>query len=150
MTKIKIIAIGSLSPKFKSIFDDYAKKIKFFCDFSITEIKEISEEKNIDIKIKKETALILNHIDSSQQVILTSLRGNLYNSFEFANLLNKLQNRNIAIIIGGSNGVDESKFKNSIKISFSNLTFPHQLFRVMLAEQIYRGYSILNNNKYHK
>lgn len=144
MIKINLIAIGSLSNELKNVFNDYAKRIGFFSNFNLIEIKEINEN-NIDIKIKKETELILSKIPKNTEVILLSLLGKEMESEQFAQAI---QDKNITFIIGGSNGVDESKFSNKIK--FSKMTFPHQIFRIMLIEQIYRAFTIHKNIKYHK
>lgn len=115
-----------------------------FCSINLIEIKE-QVNKNIDLKIAEETKLILEKIPKNSKVYYLSLRGKKLDSNEFSDLLIE---DNITFVIGGSNGVDETYFKN--KICFSDLTFPHQLFRIMLIEQIYRGFSIKNNIKYHK
>ncbi|VEU75687.1 ribosomal RNA large subunit methyltransferase h [Mycoplasmopsis maculosa] len=150
MTKIKLISVGSLSPKFKFLFEDYAKQINHFSSFSFVEIKEFSEEKNIDLKKEKETKLILESIIPNSYVILTSFRGKQFDSLEFSNIFLNNKNKDISIIIGGSDGVVEESIPYKLKLSFSNMTFPHQLFRIMLVEQIYRSYMIINNKKYHK
>ncbi|WP_373597938.1 23S rRNA (pseudouridine(1915)-N(3))-methyltransferase RlmH [Metamycoplasma equirhinis] len=142
--KINIIAVGSLTKEYKTLYDSYIKKITFFAKINLIEIKEIVNE-NIGIKVLKETKLIIEKIPKNSTVYYLSLRGQKIDSKEFSSLLVE---DNITFIIGGSNGVDEQFFQN--KISFSDLTFPHQLFRVMLTEQIYRGFAILNNIKYHK
>ncbi len=142
--KINIIAVGSLTKEYKTLYDSYIKKITFFAKINLIEIKEIVNE-NIGIKVSKETKLIIKKIPKNSTVYYLSLRGQKIDSKEFSSLLVE---DNITFIIGGSNGVDEQFFQN--KISFSDLTFPHQLFRVMLTEQIYRGFTILNNIKYHK
>ncbi|BDX52959.1 23S rRNA (pseudouridine(1915)-N(3))-methyltransferase RlmH [Metamycoplasma equirhinis] len=142
--KINIIAVGSLTKEYKTLYDSYIKKITFFAKINLIEIKEIVNE-NIGIKVSKETKLIIEKIPKNSTVYYLSLRGQKIDSKEFSSLLVE---DNITFIIGGSNGVDEQFFQN--KISFSDLTFPHQLFRVMLTEQIYRGFAILNNIKYHK
>lgn len=142
--KINIIAVGSLNDKYKPIYQEYVKKINFFASINLIEIKEIVEE-NIELKIKKETKLILEKIPKNSHVIYLSLYGKKMDSIEFSKMLDV---DNLTFIIGGSNGVDETYFLN--KISFSDLTFPHQLFRIMLVEQIFRGFTIKNNIKYHK
>ncbi|AWX69450.1 23S rRNA (pseudouridine(1915)-N(3))-methyltransferase RlmH [[Mycoplasma] anseris] len=142
--KINIIAVGSLTKEFKSLYEDYVKKISFFSSINLFEIKE-QNENNIELKIKKETKLILEKIPKNSKVYYLSLYGKKMNSETFSELLIE---DNITFIIGGSNGVEEDFFEN--KISFSDLTFPHQLFRVLLVEQIFRGFAIKNNIKYHK
>lgn len=144
--KINIIAIGSLEKDFKILYDEYIRKVGSYTKINLIEIKE-SKERNIDIKKAKETEQILSKIPKNSPIILCSLQGKMYDSIEFSEIFDK---DNLTFIIGGSDGVDESKFENSTKIKFSNMTFPHQLFRVMLSEQIYRAFSIINNKKYHK
>lgn len=147
---IQIIAVGSLSLEFKKVFEKYEKSISHFANLNVIEVKEISEEKNINVKIQKETSLILSKIQKDSTIFLCSLQGKQYDSLEFAQLIKQQNNRNITFVIGGSNGVDEQKFDNNFKISVSKMTFPHQLFRCLLVEQIYRAFSILENKKYHK
>ena len=142
--KLNIIAIGSLSKEYQNLYDSYLKKISFFASINLIQIKEIKNP-NIDLKIEKETKLILEKIPKNSKVYYLSLSGKKVNSIQFSNLIDE---DNITFIIGGSNGVDERYFIN--KISFSDLTFPHQLFRVMLVEQIYRSFTIKNNIEYHK
>ena len=142
--KLNIIAIGSLTKEYQNLYDSYLKKISFFASINLVQIKEIKNT-NIDLKIEKETKLILKKIPKNSKVYYLSLSGKKVNSIQFSNLIDE---DNITFIIGGSNGVDEKYFNN--KISFSDLTFPHQLFRVMLVEQIYRSFTIKNNIEYHK
>lgn len=142
--KLNIIAIGSLNKECQNLYDSYLKKISFFASINLVQIKEIKNT-NIDLKIEKETKLILKKIPKNSKVYYLSLSGKKVNSIQFSNLIDE---DNITFIIGGSNGVDEKYFNN--KISFSDLTFPHQLFRVMLVEQIYRSFTIKNNIEYHK
>ncbi|MBN4089459.1 23S rRNA (pseudouridine(1915)-N(3))-methyltransferase RlmH [Mycoplasma enhydrae] len=142
--KINIIAVGTLSIELKKIYEQYTKKIYFLANLNLVEIKEVVHN-NIELKKAKETELILSKIPKNSKVFYLSLQGNQMNSEEFSDLFVE---DNITFIIGGSNGLQEDKFLN--KISFSKMTFPHQLFRIMLVEQIYRGLSIKKNIKYHK
>ena len=128
----------------KHLFNDYLKRVSFYCNLNIIEIKE-SKNQSIDIQKKQETLRIINAIPKNSRVFLCSLNGREYTSNEFANIINQ---DNLSFIIGGSNGLDEETFKNKIK--FSSLTFPHQLFRVILLEQIYRAFTIKTSKKYHK
>ncbi|AKA49687.1 50S rRNA methyltransferase [Mycoplasmopsis gallinacea] len=143
--KLNIVAVGSLSKEYQVLFNDYVKKIEFFCKVNVIEIKEQKID-NIELKIKKETEMILSKIPKNSNVIYLSTKAKQYDSVEFASLFTNIDNT--TFVIGGSNGVDESYFEK--KVNFSKMTFPHQLFRVMLIEQIYRGFSIVNNIKYHK
>ena len=103
--------------------------------------------------MKAEKELILKYIDKKDYIISLDIKGQNLTSTELANKLDKtfITNSTITFIIGGSDGIDEEIKKiSNYKLSFSNLTFPHQLFRVMLLEQIYRSFKILNNETYHK
>ena len=142
--KINIVSVGKLQKEFKTLFESYKKKIEFYSKLNIIEIKEVND-KNMKVQIEKETEAILNVIPKNSEVILCSLKGKTYSSVEFSNFFNK---DNLTFVIGGSHGVDESQFTNKIK--FSDMTFPHQMFRVMLIEQIFRSLSIKNGSKYHK
>ncbi|UUD36560.1 23S rRNA (pseudouridine(1915)-N(3))-methyltransferase RlmH [Mycoplasmopsis citelli] len=143
--KINIIAVGSLTKEFQVLYDDYAKKLSFFTKINLIEIRE-QKFNNVEQKILKETQMILEKIPKNSKVIYFSLQGEQVSSEEFGK--NFLETDNVTFVIGGSNGVAEEYFSN--KISFSKMTFPHQLFRVMLVEQIYRSFSIKHNIKYHK
>lgn len=142
---INLIAVGKLEKDFQKLFDEYSKRIFAFSKFNLIEIKE-NTLKNLEVKKEKETLEILSKILKNSTVFLLSIKGKNYSSEEFSKLINN--DANITFVIGGSNGVIESYFEN--KISFSKLTFPHQLFRVILIEQIYRAFTIKNNLKYHK
>lgn len=142
--KLNIIAVGSLTKQYLDLYNSYIKKIQPFCSINLIEIKEQNID-NIELKKEKETKLILEKIPKNSKVYYLSIHGKKIDSVQFSNLLVE---DNITFIIGGSNGVNEEHFEN--KISFSDLTFPHQLFRILLAEQIYRGFSIKENMKYHK
>ena len=142
--KLNIIAVGSLTKQYLDLYNSYAKKIQPFCSINLIEIKEQNID-NIELKKEKETKFILEKIPKNSKVYYLSIHGKKLDSIQFSNLLVE---DNITFIIGGSNGVNEEHFEN--KISFSDLTFPHQLFRILLVEQIYRGFSIKKNMKYHK
>lgn len=142
--KLNIIAVGSLTKQYLDLYNSYNKKIQPFCSINLIEIKEQNID-NIELKKEKETKLILEKIPKNSKVYYLSIHGKKLDSVQFSNLLVE---DNITFIIGGSNGVNEEHFEN--KISFSDLTFPHQLFRILLVEQIYRGFSIKENMKYHK
>ncbi|AAT27641.1 23S rRNA (pseudouridine(1915)-N(3))-methyltransferase RlmH [[Mycoplasma] mobile] len=142
--KINLIAVGKLEKEYLNLYLSYLKKISFFATINLIEIKEINE-KNIDLKKQKETELIIEKIPKNSKVYLCSLQGQEKTSEDFSLLFNE---DNLTFVIGGSNGVDESTFLH--KISFSKNTFPHQLFRILLVEQIYRSFTILKGIKYHK
>ena len=159
MLHINIICVGKIKEtQLKDAITEYSKRLSKYCNLSIIELadKPIPEKSNetIDNQIKQAEALdIINHLSKESYKICLDLSGKQYTSEEFANKITNISNINSTIdfIIGGSLGVtDELRNMCNEKISFSKMTFPHQLFRVFLLEQIYRAFKINNNEKYHK
>ncbi len=148
---IKIICIGKLKENYlKDAQIEYLKRIQ---KYTKLEIIELEDEKDSIDPLLKEKDKILKHIKPKDNIILLDINGKELNSIELSNYINKeiTYNNNITFIIGSSNGLhDDIKKLTSKKLSFSRLTFPHQLFRILLLEQIYRSYKILNNESYHK
>ena len=157
MIKIKIVCVGKIKEEyFVNAVKEYEKRLSRFCQFEIKEIKEENFNDNptksqIDLIINREGENILKEIKG--EAYLLDIQGKEFSSVEFSNLLKEDINKGseITFIIGGSYGVSE-KVKSTVtkKISFSKMTFPHTMFRVMLVEQIYRAYTIINGAKYHK
>lgn len=143
---IKIICIGKIKEKFyRDAIEEYMKRLSKYHKVEIIELP--------DSNIKQEKELILKKIDSKDYIITMEIEGKQLTSIELSEMLDKtfLNYSNITFIIGGSDGLDdEIKNLSNYKLSFSKLTFPHQLFRVILLEQIYRSFKILNNETYHK
>lgn len=149
---IKIICSGKIKENYlKDAIAEYSKRISKYDKLEIIELPDY----DYDLKktLQKEKENILKNINLKDYNILLDLNGKNYTSLELANKLDKIRitNSNITFIIGGSYGVDEEikKIVNE-RISFSKLTFPHQLFRVILLEQIYRCFKIINHEEYHK
>lgn len=143
---IKIICVGKIKEKYlRDAISDYEKRISKYHKINIIEVE--------DSNMKEESIRILKNIKKDDFVITLEINGNVISSVEFANKIDKLfiTNSNITFVIGGSDGIDDSvKERSNYSLSFSTLTFPHQLFRVILLEQIYRCFKILNNETYHK
>ncbi len=150
---IKIICVGKIKEKYLSdAIEEYKKRLSKYTKLEIIEVSDI-DNPNIDIVLNKEKELIERHIDSKDYVITLEIEGNMLSSIELANKIDNIfnTNSNITFIIGGSYGLHQNiKNRSNYKLSFSKLTFPHQLFRVNLLEQIYRSFKINNNEKYHK
>ena len=149
---IKIICSGKIKENYlKDAIVEYSKRISKYDKLEIIELPDY----DYDLKktLQKEKENILRNINLKDYNILLDLNGKNYTSLELADKLDKVRitNSNITFIIGGSYGVDEEikKIVNE-RISFSKLTFPHQLFRVILLEQIYRCFKIINHEEYHK
>ena len=150
---IKIITVGTIKEKYlKDAIEEYQKRIKKYTNIELIEVKDeglVEESKAISLEAEK----IKKHLNSKDYIITMEIEGKQITSKEFAEKLNQIQieNSNIVFIIGGSYGLsNELKQMAKYHLSFSKLTFPHQLFRVLLLEQIYRCYKILNNESYHK
>lgn len=143
---IKIICCGKLKEKYlQDACLEYQKRIGKYANLQIIELK--------DSDIEQEKNEILKHIDKKDYIITLEILGNNLTSLEFATKLDKIfiEYPNITFIIGGSDGIhDDIKKISNYALSFSSLTFPHQLFRVMLLEQIYRCFKINHNETYHK
>ena len=158
--KITIIAVGQIKEKFyRDAIDEYAKRLSKYCKF---EVIEVADEKTPDkcseteeqLILSKEAEKILKHIRPDMYVYALAIKGKKMDSVAFANDINQLGlsgKSSIAFVIGGSLGLHDSILKRSDKqLSFSDMTFPHQLMRVILSEQIYRCYRIIANEPYHK
>ena len=147
---IKIICVGKIKEKFFiDALKEYQKRISKYSKLEIIELPDY----NYDPKktITEEGKNILSKINDKDFVITLEIEGNKLNSNELSNFIEKNISKNITFVIGGSYGLsDEVKERSNYKLSFSDLTFPHQLFRIILLEQIYRSFKIINNESYHK
>ena len=157
MVKVKVIAVGKVKEKYYSeALNEYAKRLSRYCDIKIVEVKEENflkepnESQKLEI-LKLEAEHIKKEIKG--YLMVTAIEGKKFSSVDFSKKIDSIKNVNseISIVIGGSYGVDDSiKQMAQEKISFSDMTFPHTLFRVLILEQLYRAFSILNDGKYHK
>ena len=151
---IKLICIGKIKEKYLTDgIEEYRKRLKAFCDFEIIELKEVNTD-DINKNIESEGDLILNNIKKTDYVIALSIPGKNISSESFAQMIKEHYTYNssvITFVIGGSNGLDNRVLQRSnYQLSFGKMTFPHQLMRLILLEQIYRCMMINNNHKYHK
>ena len=144
---IKIICVGKIKENYLTeLINDYKNRISKYHKIEIIELK--------DNDINTESDSILNNLSSKDYNILLDIKGEKLDSISLSNIISSTFTNGygtIAFIIGGSNGVND-KVKSIVnkKISFSDLTFPHGLFRGVLLEQIYRSFKIINNESYHK
>lgn len=143
---IRIICIGKLKEKYLvNMVEDYLKRINKYHKITVLELPDSNQ--------KEENDRILKHLKNNNYKVALTIDGNRLSSVEFSQLIseNLMHYANIDFIIGGSNGLNETVIKNAnYLLSFSDLTFPHGLFRGILLEQIYRGFKIINNETYHK
>ena len=159
MIKINIIAVGKLKEKYLTdALKEYLKRLTAFAKVEIIEINEYKAKDNpslgeIEIIKEKEGEAILSKISKSAYVIPMCIEGTQLSSEEFSKKIEGIMqiSGEIDFIIGGSFGLSEKvKQRGNLKLSFGKITLPHQLMRVVLCEQIYRAFSIINNSKYHK
>ncbi|SFD20218.1 23S rRNA (pseudouridine(1915)-N(3))-methyltransferase RlmH [Clostridium uliginosum] len=157
---ITIISVGKLKEKYlKHAIEEYSKRLSRYCKLNIVELDDEKTPDNASLKdeliIKdKEGNKILNIIKDNMFVITLDLKGKTLSSEELSKFIHDCGvrgNSNLCFIIGGSLGLSDSVLKRAnYSLCFSKMTFPHQLFRVMLLEQIYRNFRISNGEPYHK
>ena len=158
--RIKIICVGKIREKYlKDGIDEYAKRLSRFCTLDICELPDVkipdkASKAQCDAIKREEGEAILKSISKDSYVISLCIEGKTLSSKELALKISDITlsgKSNIDFIIGGSLGLcDEVKKKSDLKISFSAFTFPHQLMRLILTEQIYRSFKINFNEEYHK
>ena len=156
--KINIITVGKIKEKYlKEAIDEYKKRLSKFCTLNIIEVNESVARVENDSGIKKpledEAQNIISKI-KNEYVIALDIDGKEYSTIEVSEKIKEITLKGvseISFVIGGSYGLDNLvKKRADLRLSFSKLTFPHQLFRVILLEQIYRVFKIINNEPYHK
>lgn len=144
MLSVKILCVGNLKEDYwRAACNEYIKRLSRFCRTEIVECAESSPE--------KEKTELEKHL--SGYLIALCVEGKKLSSGNFAHLMEDipLRNSRLTFVIGGSDGLSEEiKAKADLRLSFSDMTFPHQLMRVILLEQIYRAFTINNNTRYHK
>jgi len=156
MIKINLICMGDIKEKYlREAIAEYSKRLSRFADLKIIELKEhvAKSSNNADIQqaLLKDSEEMKKHLKG--HLICLDINGKMLSSEEFAKKIEKtsLTNSEISFVIGASNGIHENiKNLSNEKISFSKMTFPHQLMRVVFLEQLYRAFTILNNIAYHK
>ena len=147
---IKIITVGKIKEKyFIEAIEEYKKRITKYSKLEIIELSDLNFDK--EKTLYEEGKNILSKINEKDFVITMEIEGKKMDSIELSSFIDKNFSRNITFVIGGSYGLsNEVKERSDYKLSFSDLTFPHQLFRIILLEQIYRSFRIINNESYHK
>lgn len=143
---MKLICVGKIKENYlKDAINEYLKRLSKYTKLEVIELK--------DSNINDEEELILKHINNNDFVVTLEIEGKMLSSKELSKKLEEwfINSYNIVFVVGGSCGLSENvKKRSNYKISFSKLTFPHQLLRVILLEQIYRSFKIINNETYHK
>lgn len=148
---IKIVCVGKIKEKyFEGAIYEYVKRLSKYTKLDIV---EVPDEANVDKALKVEGDRILSKIKDDEYVIALDVNGSELSSLDFAHKMDFIFNINskLTFVIGGSYGLSKDvKSRSNYLLSFSKMTFPHQMFRVILLEQIYRAYKINNNERYHK
>lgn len=157
---INIISVGRIKEKFmEQGIDEYKKRLSRYCDLRIIEVAdekapENLSDKEMEIVKDKEGERILSKIGNNSYVIALEIRGKDLSSEKLAEKINELMidgHSDISFVIGGSLGLSNNVLARvNYKLSFSKMTFPHQLMRLILLEQVYRSFRIMNNEPYHK
>lgn len=154
--KIKLLAIGKTdNPQLIKLIDEYQNRLKHYIKFELEIIADLKNAKKIsEIQQKeKEGELILSKLQKTDHLILLDEKGQHFTSIEFSKYLQKKMNmglKRLVLVVGGPYGFSESVYKKSIgKIALSKMTFSHQMIRLFIVEQLYRGFSILKNEPYH-
>jgi 23S rRNA (pseudouridine1915-N3)-methyltransferase len=154
--KIKLLVIGKTDDKnLVQLIENYQKRLQHYISFQLEVILDIKNVKNLsEIQQKeKEGELILSKLQNTDQLILLDEKGKEFRSLDFANFLQKKMNsgiKQLVLVIGGPYGFSETVYKKAMgKISLSKMTFSHQMIRLFIVEQLYRGFTILKNEPYH-
>lgn len=157
---INLITVGKIKEKYlKDAIAEYSKRLSRYCKLNIVELPdektpENASNKEEQIIKEKEGERILKHMKDNMYVVALDLKGKMLSSEELSDFISDLQlngRSDAAFVIGGSLGLSPEVLKRAdYKLCFSKMTFPHQLMRVILLEQIYRGYKIMKGEPYHK
>lgn len=158
--KITVIAVGKIKERFyREAVAEYEKRLSRYCKLEIIQVEDektpdrAGEALETEIK-RREAERIMRHIREDAFVVTLEIRGRMYDSEEFSGAIERLAiqgTSHIQFIIGGSLGLHEDVCKRADRaVSFSKMTYPHQLMRVILLEQLYRAYRIMNGEPYHK
>lgn len=161
MIRINIICIGKIKEKyFTDAIAEYSKRLTAFCKFAITELNEEKIRSNtpnqsqIQEVLNSEGKRILQKIGTGDYVVAMCIEGKLMSSEELTKVIDNVSlsgKSTVDFIIGGSYGLsNEVKSRANLKLSMSKMTFPHQMARMILSEQVYRAFEISSNGKYHK
>lgn len=153
--QIDLIVVGKLKEKgMQQMCNEYIKRLGSYCKLNVIELKDESNNLDESLVITREAEAINKVLDEKSYIIIMDIDGKQMTSEAFSTKIDEIttyDNSKLTFVIGGSLGIDPSiKAKANLRMSFSKMTFPHQLFRVMLLEQIYRQFRIARNEPYHK
>ena len=153
---VELIVIGKTDSKeIAALVEMYARRVNFYCKFAVTALPDVRNTRNLTVKQQRtaEGEAILRQTTDGDYVVLLDERGEEMRSVEFAYGLQKRMNRGekrLVLVIGGPYGFSDEVYRRAdAKLSLSRMTFSHQIVRAIFAEQIYRAFTILNNEPYH-
>lgn len=154
--KITFLVIGKTNEKYLTqAFSEYEKRLKRYVHFTYIEIADVKNAKNMPPEVlkKKEAEKILEKVSPSDYLAILDEKGKEFTSVQFGDFLEKQMiqgTRNLTFLVGGAFGFDDMVYeRTNSKISLSKMTFPHQLIRVIFAEQLYRAFTIIKGEPYH-
>lgn len=153
--QIDLIVVGKLKEKsMQQMCNEYIKRLGSYCKLNVIELKDESNSLDESVVMMREGEAINKVLDEKSYIIIMDIDGKQMTSEQFSTKIDEIttyENSKLTFVIGGSLGIDPGvKAKANMRMSFSKMTFPHQLFRVMLLEQIYRQFRIARNEPYHK
>lgn len=158
--KLTVVAVGKLKEKYlKEGINEYSKRLSRFCELQVIEVEDEQAPENLSASQeeqvkRREAERIIKRVKEGSVLIVLDLKGKKLSSEEFSDKLNSFfisGKSHITFVIGGSLGLDEELVRKAdFSLSLSDMTFPHQLARLILVEQIFRAFKILNNETYHK
>ncbi|MBE6132796.1 MAG: 23S rRNA (pseudouridine(1915)-N(3))-methyltransferase RlmH [Erysipelotrichaceae bacterium] len=158
MVNVKIVAVGKIKESFhREEINELVKRLSRYCKLSIIEVDEYKlkddSDKMIELTLMKEGEALLKQIKSDEYVFLLDLHGSEMSSEKLSLEMDKLisSGRNITFVIGGSYGLSSSvRERSNVRLKISPMTFTHQMCRIIILEQIYRSFKIINKESYHK
>lgn len=158
MVNVKIVAVGKIKESFhREEINELVKRLSRYCKLSIIEVDEYKlkddSDKMVELTLIKEGEVLLKQIKSDEYVFLLDLHGNEMSSEKLSLEMDKLisSGKNITFVIGGSYGLSSSvRERSNVRLKISPMTFTHQMCRIIILEQIYRSFKIINKESYHK
>jgi 23S rRNA (pseudouridine1915-N3)-methyltransferase len=158
MVNVKIVAVGKIKESFhREEINELVKRLSRYCKLSIIEVDEYKlkddSDKMVELTLIKEGEALLKQIKSDEYVFLLDLHGNEMSSEKLSLEMDKLisSGKNITFVIGGSYGLSSSvRERSNVRLKISPMTFTHQMCRIIILEQIYRSFKIINKESYHK
>ncbi|MDR1761288.1 MAG: 23S rRNA (pseudouridine(1915)-N(3))-methyltransferase RlmH [Bacteroidales bacterium] len=155
MAKIVLVMVGKTTEAYvEEAVREYVRRLAFYVSFEMLVIPELKDIKNTPVPIQKqkEGELILRKLQDADEVILLDEKGHEYTSVAYANFIEKklAANKRIVFVIGGPFGFSPEVYKRAnVMVSFSRMTFSHQIIRILFAEQLYRSFTIIRGESYH-